>query len=101
LCLAAIHRDRDLLDLGGADVDREEQGLDVARGLADQQANTDEIDILNGLFTALAKRVQPDQSTGAAISRSGQRSEHSVIRGLDKLGDQLTSTILARTSVRI
>jgi hypothetical protein len=33
--------DRHLLDTGGADAAREEQGLDVARGLADQQANTD------------------------------------------------------------
>ena len=38
-----------LLDRGGADAAREEQGLDVARGLADQQANTDKIYIPNGL----------------------------------------------------
>ena len=47
---AAIRRDRDLLDRGGADAAREEQGLDVARGLADQQANTDETDIIDGLY---------------------------------------------------
>jgi hypothetical protein len=96
---AAIGRDRDLLDLGGADAAREEQGLDVARGLADQQANTDEIDILAGLSTKLAL-VQQNQSTDTAISRSGQRSENALVRELNKLGNQLTSTIPARTSVR-
>ncbi len=97
---AAIRRDRELLDLGGADVAREEQGLDVARGLADQQANTEEVDISNGLFTTLAELVRQGQSTGTAISRSGQRSENAVVRELNKLGDQLTSTIPVRTSVR-
>ena len=98
---AAIHHDRDLLDLGGADVVREEQGLDVARGLADQQATTDEADTLNGLFTTLAKLVDQDQSTGTAISRSGRRSENALVRELNKLGDQLTSTVPGRISVRI
>jgi hypothetical protein len=97
---AAIRRDRDLFDLGGADAAREEQGLDVARGLADQQANTDEIYIPNGLFTNLAELVQQDQSTGTAISRSGRRSENALVRELNKLGDQLTSTTPLRTSVR-
>jgi hypothetical protein len=96
----AIRRDRDLLDLGGADVAREEQGLDVARGLADKQANTEEIYIPNGLFTNLAEFVQQDQSTGTAISRSGRRSENALVGALNKLGDQLTSTIPVRTSVR-
>jgi hypothetical protein len=90
---AAVRRDRHLLDLSGADATRVEQGLDVARGLAVQQANTDKIDITNGLFKTLAELVQQNQSTGAAISRSGQRSEKSVVRELDKLGDQLISTI--------
>jgi len=96
----AIGRDRDLLDLGGADAAREEQGLDVARGLADQQANTDEIDIIDGLYTILADLVQQNQSTDTAISRSGRRSENALVRELNKLGDQLTSTIPKRTSVR-
>jgi hypothetical protein len=97
---AAIGRDRDLLDLGGADAAREEQGLDVARGLADQQANTDEIDIPNHLYTSLTQLVQQDQSTGTAISRSGRRSENAVVRELNKLGNKLTSTIPAQTPVR-
>ncbi len=97
---AAIRRDRDLLDRGGADAAREEQGLDVARGLADQQANSDEIYIPNGVFTSLAELVEQDQSTGTAISRSGRRSENALVRELNKLGNQLTSTIPARTSVR-
>jgi hypothetical protein len=96
---AAIRRDRALLDQGGADVAREEQGLDVARGVADQQAITDEADITNHRFTTLATLVQQGQSTNTAIARSGRRSENTLIRELNKLGDKLTSTIPARTSV--
>ncbi len=96
----AIARDRNLLNRGGADAAREEQGLDVARGLADQQANTDEIDIVNKLYTKLADLVQQNQSTDTAISRSGRRSENALVRELNRLGDQLTSSIPVRTSVR-
>ena len=94
---AAIRRDRALLNQGGADVAREEQGLDVARGVADQQAITDESDITNHVFTTLA--MQTGQTTNTAIARSGRRSENTLIRELNKLGDKLTSTIPARTSV--
>ena len=96
---AAIGRDRALLNLGGADAAREEQGLDVDRGLADQQATTDEADILANLDTK-AFLVQQNQSTDTAISRSGQRSENALVRKLNKLGNQLTATIPARMSVR-
>jgi hypothetical protein len=94
---AAIRRDRALLDQGGADAAREEQGLDVARGVADQQAITDESDITNHLFTTLA--MQTGQITNTAIAHSGSRSEKTLIRELNKLGDKLTSTIPVRTSV--
>jgi hypothetical protein len=94
----AIGRDRDLLDRGGADAAREEQGLDVARGLADQQAYGDEIHIIDHLYTKLADEVQENQSTDTAISRSGRRSENALVRELNKLGDQLTSTIAVQTS---
>jgi hypothetical protein len=98
---AAIRRDRQLLNLGGADVASVEQGLDVARGLADQQANTDKIYIPNRLIlTTLAELVQQDQSTGTAISRSGRRSVNALVRELNKLGDQLVSTIRVRPSVK-
>jgi hypothetical protein len=86
----AIRRDRHLLNLGGADVARQEQGLDVARGLADQQANTDKIYIPNSLFTNLAQFVQQDQSTATAIERSGRRSTNALVRELSRLGDELT-----------
>jgi hypothetical protein len=99
--VAAISQDRDLLDRGGADVTRVEQGLDVARGLADQQANTGKIYIPNRLIlTTLAALVQQDQSTGKAISRSGRRSVNGLVRELNKLGDQLVSTIRVRPSVK-
>ena len=87
---AAIRRDRHILNLGGAHAARVEQGLDVARGIADQQANTDKIDIPNGLFTTLTELVQQDRSTGTAISRSGRRSANALVRELNGLGDQLT-----------
>jgi hypothetical protein len=90
---AAVRRDRHLLELGGAAATREAQGLDRARGLANQQAYADKIDIPNSLFTSLAELVQLDQSTGAAIIRSGQRSKNALVQKLDKLGDQLTSTV--------
>jgi hypothetical protein len=95
---AAIRRDRALLDQGGADAAREEQGLDVARGVADQQAISDESDITNHFFTSLATLIQQGQTTNTAIARSGTRSENTLIRELNKLGDQLTSTIPVRTS---
>jgi hypothetical protein len=97
---AAIRRDRHLLDRGEADAAREEQGLDVARGLADQQANSDESDIVDGVDTAIADLVQQNQSTDTAISRSGRRSENALVRELNKLGSQLTSAIPTRMSVR-
>ena len=97
---AAIRRDRALLDQGGADAAREEQGLDVARGVADQQAISDESDITNHFFTSLATLIQQGQTTNTAIARSGRRSENALVRELNKLGNQLTSTIPERTSVR-
>jgi hypothetical protein len=93
---AAIRRDRHILNLGGARAARVEQGLDVARGIADQQANADEIDIPNDLFTTLTELVRQDQSTGTAISRSGRRSANALVRKLNGLSDQLTSTIPVR-----
>jgi hypothetical protein len=95
---AAIRRDRHLLNVGGADVTRVEQGLDVARSLADQQANTDKIYIPNSLFTNLSTFVQQDRSTGVAISRSGRRATNALVRKLGALGDQLTSTRPSRPS---
>lgn len=89
---AAIRRDLHLLDLGGADAARVEGGLDLARGIEDQQANTDEIYIPDGLFTKLTELVQQDRSTGTATSRTGRRAANALARKLNGLGDQLTST---------
>jgi len=97
---AAIRWDRKLLNLGGADAARVERGLVVARGIANLQAYTYKTDIPNGLFRTLADLVGEDRSTGNAICRSGRRSANALIRELDELGDQLTSTIPVRTSAR-
>ena len=94
---AAIRRDRHIVNLGGAHAARVEQGLDVARGIADQQAATDKSDIANRLFiTPLKELVQQGQSTGAAISRSGRRSANALVRTLNGLGNQLTSFVPER-----
>ncbi len=88
---AAIRRDRNLLVQGGADTVHEEQGLNLARSIANQQASTDRIYIPNGLFiTGLANLVQQDQSIGTAISLSGRRSKNALVHELNKLGDRLS-----------
>jgi hypothetical protein len=89
---AAIRRDRDLLNVGGTDVARVEQGLDVAREIADQQAITDKADIPNGLFTNLTELVRQDRSVANAISRSGRRSADGLVRKLNELGEQLITS---------
>lgn len=81
----AIGRDLCLLNRGGAQAASVEHGLDVARGIADAQANTDEIDIPNHLFTSLTELVRGDQSTGTAIAQSGQRSAEALVRELTGL----------------
>jgi hypothetical protein len=97
---AGIRRNLGLLDRGGANVVREKQGLDVARGVENQAANTAKTDIVNGLFTNLSEFVEQNQSTGTAISRTGRRSENALVRQLNKLGDQLVSTIPVQTRFR-
>ncbi len=51
-------RDRAILQLGADIASRQEQGLDVARGVEDKTANTDKIYIPNGLFTTLQELVE-------------------------------------------
>jgi hypothetical protein len=96
---SAIRRNHDLVGLGAAAVGHETKGLNVDRGLEDQEATNAEVDIVNGAFTKLSQLVQPDQSTGTDISRSAQRSTNALVRELNKLGDQLISAIPVRTSV--
>jgi hypothetical protein len=91
--VAAIRRDRHILNQGGAHTARVEQGLEVARGLVDQQATTDKIYIPNRLFTTLDLLVREDRSTCADIARSGWRSANALVRKLDALFDQLVTTV--------
>jgi hypothetical protein len=92
---SAIRRDRDLVGLGEAAATHETKGLDVDRGLEDSEAASAEVDIVNGAFTKLSALVQPDQSTGTDISRSAKRSTNAIVSEIDKLGDQLISTVPA------
>ena len=94
----AIRRDRHIFNVGVGDADHVEQGLDVAQGVADQQANTDKIYIPIRVFTSLTELVRQDRSTGEAIARSGQRSANVLVRKLDALGDELTSTVAVRAT---
>jgi len=84
-----IQRDQRTFNQGGAIVAREEQGLDIARGVEDQTANTDKIYIPIGLYTTLEDLVQQSRSEGAGLARSGRRSANAVIVKLNELGDQL------------
>ena len=93
--VAAIHRDRDLLDLGGADAAREENGLDVADGLADQtgeyRRDRHPQRACSQNLRNWSKRIH--SPPGLAISRSGQEiGEYlSSASSSTRLGDQLTS----------
>ncbi len=60
----------------------------------------DETYIIGRLITNFPQAVQQDKSNGTAISRSGQRSENALVRELNKLGNQLTSTVPVRVSAR-
>ena len=101
---AAIRRDRHLLNLGGAHAAKVEQGLDVARGVEDQQTNTDKIYIPNGLFTTLTLLVKEAETEGRKHrperSKVGRRRhpETELPRRSNVYGDRpLQSRRLGRT----
>ncbi len=88
----AVARDRLILQQGAGLRSRAEQGLVVARGVADLAASTDKIYIPQGLFTTLNSLVRQARTTGSNLVRSANRSVDAVIHRLDTLGGQLGGT---------
>ena len=78
--------------MGGDIASRAEQGLDIARGVEDQTANTDEIYIPNGLYpSGLGTLVKSAQTLGQELTNSAARSTDAVVHKLKTLCEQLTS----------
>lgn len=88
----AIPRDRRIAEVGAAIASHAEEGLDIARGVEDQSANTDKIYIPNGLFTTLGQLVEQARTTGSNLTRSARRSTDAVVHKLNALGSQVVET---------
>jgi hypothetical protein len=89
----AVGRDRRILQQGADLKARAEQGLVVARGLADQTAYIDKIYIPQRLFTTLDSFVKQARTTAADIARSARRSTNAAIHKLDTLSGQLVGGV--------
>ena len=89
----AIPRDRRILQHGAELTARAEQGLVVARSVADQTASADKIDIPNLLFpSGLNAFVKDAQTTGSNLVRSARRGTDAVIHKLNALTARLVGT---------
>ncbi len=89
----AIPRDRRLAQVGASIATRAEEGLDVARSVEDQSANTDKIYIPNGLISSgLGTLVKQAEITGSNLVRSARRSTDAVVHKLNALDAQLAET---------
>lgn len=87
----AIARDRRIVQTGADIASRAEQGLAIARGLEDQAANADKIDIPNGLYpSGLRNLVKAAQTLSQELTNSAGRSTDSVIHKLNTLCKELT-----------
>jgi hypothetical protein len=88
----AIERDRRIVQVGADIASRTEQGLDIARGVEDQAANSDKIYIPNGLYpSGLGTLVQTAQTLGQHLTDDAGRSTDAVVHKLKTLCEQLTS----------
>jgi hypothetical protein len=85
----AVARDRRILQQGADLKASAEQGLAVARGVADMDASKNKIYIPQGLYTTLGSLVRQAQTTGSNIVRSADRATDAVIHRLDTLGGKL------------
>ena len=91
-------RDRQILQQGADIASRAEEGLDVARGVEDQNATKDKIYIPNHLFLfGLKAFVQSAQTLGSILVGSARRSTNAVVHKLDALGAQLGGTVGTRS----
>jgi hypothetical protein len=89
----AIARDRRIAQVGAAIASDAEQGLDVARGVEDQNATKNKIYIPNRLFIfGLKAFLQSAQTLGSILVGSGRHSTNVVVHKLNALDAQLTET---------
>jgi hypothetical protein len=94
----AIRRDRRILQQGAEIASRAEQGLDVARGVEDQNATKNKIYIPNHLFLfGLKAFLQSAQTLGTQLAGDARRSTNAAVRKLDALEAQLANPIAPRT----
>jgi hypothetical protein len=83
-------RDRRILQQGADIASRAEQGLDIARGVEDQNATKNKIYIPNHLFLfGLKAFLQSAETLGSILVGSARRSTNAVVHKLDALGTQL------------
>jgi hypothetical protein len=88
----AIARDRRIVQAGADIASRAEQGLDIARGVEDQAANSYKVDIPNGLYpSGLGSLVKAAQTLSQELTYAAGRSTGAVIHKLHTLCKQLTS----------
>jgi hypothetical protein len=85
----AVAHDRRILQQGADLTARTEQGLVVARGIAQLNAYTDKIYIPQALYTTLGSLVKTAQTNGNNIVRSARRSTDAAIGQLDALAAHL------------
>jgi hypothetical protein len=85
----AVARDRRVLQQGTDLTARTEQGLVVARGLAQREAYTDKIYIPQGLYTTLGSLVKTAQTAGNDLVRSARRGTDAAIAQLGALAAHL------------
>jgi hypothetical protein len=86
----AIARDRRIVQVGADIASQAEQGLDVARGVEDQAANTDKIYIPDGLYpSGLGNLVKAAQSLSDELTYDARHSTDAVVHKLNALGAQL------------
>jgi hypothetical protein len=90
----AIRSDRHIAQVGAAIASDAVQGLDVARGVEDQNATKDKIYIPNRLFLfGLKAFVESAQTLGSILVGSARRSTNAVVHELNALGAQLARTV--------
>jgi hypothetical protein len=92
----SVAHDRRVLQQGTALKAGAEQGLVVARGLANATANTDKIYIPERLFTTLNSLVEQARATNADIARSARRATEAVIGRLNELSGQFAGAAARR-----
>jgi hypothetical protein len=89
----SIARDRRIAQVGAAIASDAQQGLDVARGVEDQNATKNKIYIPNRLFLfGLKAFIQSAQTLGTILVGDARHSTNVVVHKLNALDAQLAET---------